>query len=448
MAVPVSSSRIPKPSTLRPAIILAGAYLIFAILWITVTDGIVARLAEGHERDFITHLQTWKGWSFVTATAILIFIVSATYLGRLHRSHQKITALQQQMYLLMQSTEDYGIYLLDKNGYVISWNPGAEKIKGYKAEEAMGHHLSDFFSEEEREAMVPQRLLAIAAKEGSAQLSGWRPRKDGGRYWGESRLIVLRDESGDVTGYAKITEDLTEKRRNEEQVRKSRNELRDLAHRLDTVRHDEAKRIAREIHDDLGQNLSALKMDLEMAAAHAGQDNPDTSSKTSEKISSAQCLVNRCLESVRQLCSELRLSSLEDLPLDEAVRTTVREFGDRYQIESICQADPVPSPLSERTAHNCYRILQEALTNVARHAKATSVKVTFSAKNGYLQLMVEDNGIGVSGRAKTTDGHLGLVGMRERALLVHGEFHIVAVEPHGTRILLEIPLHNDSGRDI
>ncbi|WP_144638614.1 PAS domain-containing sensor histidine kinase [Bordetella genomosp. 13] len=127
--------------------------------------------------------------------------------------------------LLVEAVKDYAIYLLDADGYVSSWNSGAERFKGYTANEIIGRHFSVFYTPEDRAAGVPWRALEVAAREGRFESEGWRLRKDGSRFWTHVVIDPIRDEAGQLIGYAKVTRDVTEKRQAEEEVQRARDEL-------------------------------------------------------------------------------------------------------------------------------------------------------------------------------------------------------------------------------
>ena len=128
--------------------------------------------------------------------------------------------------MLVEAVTDYAIYMLDLNGIVSSWNPGARRFKGYEASEIVGEHFSRFYTEDDRATNLPQRALEIAAREGKFESEGWRVRKDGTQFWAYVVIDPIQDASGDVVGYAKITRDLTERRLAEESLRRSQEQFR------------------------------------------------------------------------------------------------------------------------------------------------------------------------------------------------------------------------------
>ncbi|MDP3175923.1 MAG: PAS domain S-box protein [Phenylobacterium sp.] len=128
--------------------------------------------------------------------------------------------------LLIDSITDYAIYMLDVDGRVTSWNPGAQRFKGYAASEIIGEHFSVFYTEEEREAGVPSEALRTAANEGRFEREGWRVRKDGSHFWAHVVIDPIRDPSGALVGYAKVTRDLTERKAAEQTLRRSEQQFR------------------------------------------------------------------------------------------------------------------------------------------------------------------------------------------------------------------------------
>jgi signal transduction histidine kinase len=220
-----------------------------------------------------------------------------------------------------------------------------------------------------------------------------------------------------------------------DRLQRSLEQLRALASRLETVREEEQKRIAREIHDELGQALTAIKIELSFLLFEWPAEQ-----KPSKRAESITKLVDQTIESVQKISTELRPGILDALGLVAAVEWAAGEFETRTGTR--CRVDLPKDALKidqERTTA-IFRILQETLTNVARHADATQVDIRLAREDGSLSLEVYDNGIGISEEQLSASRSLGILGMRERTLLLGGEFLVSGAPNQGTRVRVRIPL--------
>lgn len=229
--------------------------------------------------------------------------------------------------------------------------------------------------------------------------------------------------------------DITERKQAEEDLRTSREQLRRLAARLQSVREAERTLIAREIHDQLGQMLTALKIDLSQVAKKLAGDG-----HLLEQIRSTSELVDTTIRSVQRISTELRPGILDDLGLPAAIEWQAQEFQSRTGIR--CRTTRLSNEITlGRTLSTAvFRIFQEVLTNVARHAGARTVKVRLQQKAGILTLKVNDDGRGITEKQITDTKSLGILGMRERALMFGGELDIQGIPGKGTTVSLQIPI--------
>ncbi len=156
-----------------------------------------------------------KPMETASGTVVLSFVRDVT---EQRAALEALRRNDQQLRSIVESVRDYAIYLLDRDGCVMTWNPGAERIKGYTAEEILGLHFSRFFTQEDVERGRPAELLRLAAARGRVEEEGWRVRKDGSRFWADTILTAIRDSTGEITGYAKVTRDFTDRKRAEEAV--------------------------------------------------------------------------------------------------------------------------------------------------------------------------------------------------------------------------------------
>lgn len=227
-----------------------------------------------------------------------------------------------------------------------------------------------------------------------------------------------------------------QKRQAEETLRKSREELRNLATHVERVRENERAQVARDIHDNLAQLLTALKMDLTHLSSQLGRDLPAAAS-----IQAMTRLVDQASDSVHRVIMQLRPVMLDDLGLAAAVEWHALEFEKRTGIAT--SLDIVPSgdiELDVDRSMALYRILQEALTNVIRHAGAASIRIRLEQKPEEVLLEVEDDGRGITREQLTDSRAFGLIGMRERVLALNGVIDIAGGERAGTRISVRLPL--------
>jgi signal transduction histidine kinase len=235
---------------------------------------------------------------------------------------------------------------------------------------------------------------------------------------------------------AVLIREIAERRRAEEHLKKSEENLRALAARLQSVREEEWMRIAREIHDELGQMLTGLKMDLTWIANKLPADQKALIGKTK----SMSGLIDDTIQSVRKIASRLRPEVLDQLGLTAAIGWQARDFRKRTGIR--CKISlPADTPvIDQERSTAAFRIFQELLTNVARHANATRIDVAMRVDSGTLILTVEDNGKGIAESATESPKSLGLLGMRERVLPFGGTVEITGLRDKGTKARVSLPL--------
>ncbi len=241
-------------------------------------------------------------------------------------------------------------------------------------------------------------------------------------------LEPLRNAAREITGTVGIALDITERQ-------KTQDALRALAARLQTVREEERTNVAREIHDVLGQALTAIKIDLSALSQALSMDQE----KQATKARSTMKLVDETIQSVRRISTELRPGILDDLGLAAAVEWAAEEFEARTATRCRLNLPQEDIAVDQELATAIFRIFQETLTNVARHANASEVHVRLANENGDLILEVHDNGRGIGEEQLSAGRSLGILGMRERALLLGGELVITGAPEKGTTVKVRIP---------
>jgi PAS domain S-box-containing protein len=262
---------------------------------------------------------------------------------------------------------------------------------------------------------------------------------------GEVRFLhsqgdVIRDERGRPLRRFGTAQDITERKLAEEQLKATSEQLRALSARVQSAREEEGTRIAREIHDELGSMLTGLKWDLEeisrMLSTQPGQSQLAV---MREKLSALTKLTDMSVSTLRRIASELRPSMLDDLGLGAAIEWQTQQFQGRTGIICHCDCSLEDIELSQEQSTAVFRIFQEALTNVLRHAQATRVDITIKNGAGYFILVVGDNGKGITQKEKSEQRSLGILGMRERAHLVGAEIDIKGLEGKGTVVTVRVP---------
>ena len=239
-------------------------------------------------------------------------------------------------------------------------------------------------------------------------------------------------------GVQLIIRDITQRKIAEQKLKESRDRLRELSAYLQTVREKERAHIAREIHDELGQMLTALKLELALLKRRL----PTAQSLLETSVTEMIGMVDKTIKVVRHIASELRPEILNDLGLLAAIEWQAQEYMKRSGIKIFLQFDPDEFSVDHNRATTIFRIFQETLTNVMRHAHATEVFVTLRRKLGGLELVVEDNGVGIDEKEAEKRWSLGIMGIKERARFWNGTVEIKGVAGEGTRVRVWIPEEN------
>lgn len=349
----------------------------------------------------------------------------------LHRSEERAS-------LFIEAVQDYAIFMLDTQGHIASWNVGAQRIKGYKAQEIMGQHFSIFYPDEDIKSGKPQMELEVAAKVGRFEDEGWRIRKDGSQFWANVIITAVRDNTGRLLGFGKVTRDFTERKRAEKAVEDSRTSLRELSLHLLRTQDEERRVIGREMHDSLGQYLSVLKMRLD-----AMSDRTDR--VASQEFADCAKLVDECVKEVRTVSYLLYPPMLEEMGLRTAVPWYLAGFSKRSGISTTFDVPEDFPRLGRDVELVLFRVLQECLSNVHKHSGSKEARVRLSKSDDNVILEVADSGTGFPAAmaGQTSDDQaasfgVGLRGMSERLRQLAGHLH-VSTESGGTQIRAVVP---------
>lgn len=346
--------------------------------------------------------------------------------------------------LLTEAVQDYAIFMLDPRGIVVSWNKGAQRIKGYLAPEIIGKHFSCFYPEVDLRNGKPQMELEIAAREGRFEEEGWRLRKDGSRFWAHVTITAVRDDTGTLIGFGKVTHDSTarmevekalqkeveEKRRIERRLSDSEQSLRRLSLHLLRTQDEERRRIGRDLHDSVGQYLAVLKIRLDsLALAEGGSE------EVRREVVECIRLVEDSITEVRTVSYLLYPPMLDEQGLKSAVPWYLDGFSARSGIQMSFDLDRDFGRLSREAELALFRVLQESLTNVHRHSGSPTAHVRLFLKDGMAILRVEDKGNGISSGTPEDGGGdwlgalgVGLRGMNERMQQLGGKLEVVSTK--------------------
>jgi PAS domain S-box-containing protein len=379
--------------------------------------------------------------------AIVVTLGTAAMLGMaqlgaiISRREERVQQAEERFRLLVDGVQEYAILTLDPEGRISSWNAGVERISGYPAGEILGRHFSLFYEEPDVAQGTPQQHLKAAAERGWSEDEGWRIRKDGTRFWANVLITAVRDSAGAVVGFSLITRDVTERKRVQTELVQQRARLRALATRLEAAREEERTKLAREIHDELGQALTALQLDLNWL-----DHNLHDRTALKPKVQHMTTVLRDTLVALQGLAADLRPPVLDRLGLRAAILALAREFESRTGVRSRVEVTAEEVALDGDLATAIYRILQEALTNVSRHAGATRVDIVLRHTPARLELEVRDDGRGITEQELADHRSLGLLGMQERAQNWGGEVSIDGIPGQGTWVRVTIPLGEPAKR--
>ncbi|MDB6066966.1 MAG: putative Hybrid sensor histidine kinase [Pedosphaera sp.] len=335
------------------------------------------------------------------------------------------------------------IYLLDVgvNGIfrVERFNPAEEQSVGVTNAEAAGKLVGEFLPHEVATTMNASFQRCVEA--GVPIHFEEELNLPVGRRFFDTTLIPVRNDAGEIYRLVGIAHNITERKEAAERLKKSAERLRALSSRLVSLREEERTRISREVHDHLGQLLTALKMEFHaLRTSVAATDTSELTGRVTGQIGAATGLINELIGSVQKIAGELRPGILDCLGLEAAIESEAESFQLRTGIECECSVPLTPMDIPEGHATAVFRIFQEILTNVARHAQATRVVVCLTSEEGNLVLEAEDDGVGIKESDIADPKSLGLLGMQERAEILGGTVMFQRTGEQGTIVTFQIPL--------
>ncbi|MFM0430426.1 PAS domain S-box protein [Paraburkholderia aspalathi] len=331
------------------------------------------------------------------------------------------------------------IITVDERQNIVIFNPMAEQVFGCTAMEAVGASLSRFIPERFRAGHARHveqfGVTGVSDRQMGKQRVLFGLRSNGEEFPIEASISQIRDGDGKL--YTVMLRDITERVKAENAQRQSREELRELSANLQKVREEEKTRIARELHDDLGQQLTALKMDI----SSVEQELETTAEpRLLQQLRGMRRLIDATVASVRRIAADLRPVMLDDLGLIPAIEWLANDFTNRYGIDVERRIEVGDTSFTPNGATTLFRIVQEALTNVARHAEATLVTLTVRIEGGACVLQIADNGHGANRSSTSAEKSFGLLGIRERAHMLGGTVDIHSSNGNGFALTVTFPV--------
>lgn len=332
------------------------------------------------------------------------------------------------------------LVILDRNFNFIRVNEAYAKACGRDVSEFPGHNYFEFYPSDAK-AIFEQVVGTTVPFETAARPFVFADHPEWGVTYWDWTLVPLLDSAGDVELLVFSLKDVTERQRAKEELERSHQQLRELAAHVQSAREEERRMVAREVHDELGQALTALKMDLSWLQSKLSKATDVVPrSVVLDKMASMSGLVDGTIQSVQRISAALRPSVLDDFGLLAAIEWQTEEFEKRTGIKCSLNLAAGDLRLDESRSTAVFRILQETLTNVARHAQATRVSISLKKEDGNLILRVRDNGRGITETEISSAGSLGILGIRERAHILGGTVLIAGVPGKGTTVTAAIPL--------
>ncbi len=334
-------------------------------------------------------------------------------------------------------TEPECVKIIGLDHTLLEMNPaGLKMIEAESLEQVQGHSVLSIVAPAYRAAFqsLTQRVLRGETGTLEFEIVGLKGRHG----WLETHAVPLRDREDKIIALLGLTRDITDRRLAENDLKASREQLRNLTDRLQLVREEESTRIARELHDELGQALTGVVIDLSWLEEKIFDQEHMSRSELISKIRSATKLAQSTVDTVRRIATELRPALLDDFGVAAAIEWQAQEFQQRMGIPCEVESSLSRAP-SAQVSTAVFRIFQEALTNIARHAGASRVRITLREVDDSVWLEVSDDGRGITEADLVKARSLGLTGMRERALLLGGSVRIVGVPGQGTTVSVSIP---------
>jgi PAS domain S-box-containing protein len=329
---------------------------------------------------------------------------------------------------------------INAEGKITDVNAATVEITGISREELTGSDFADYFADSDKARKGYKTVFSKGkVKDYPLTIIHSSGRKIDVLY----NATLFENKAGEVQGVFAAARDITEIKKMESELRNSKRLLEKLNQHLQEVRENERSQIALNLHDDLGQRLTALYLDLAWLKSRIGVQ----SLAVREKIEVMSLMINETIEGIKEISSFLRPAILYDFGLITAITSLLNKFENQSGIKCYLYYDPDEYKFDKRISLILYRIIQESLTNVARHSKASSLEVRLSLLQSRIKLSVKDNGIGIDNGKVNSMTSLGIAGIKERVRSVNGRVSVKGKKGSGTSLNISIPLNNNSNND-
>ncbi len=419
----------------NPALGIVIVYIILGLLWILLSDKLLVRVVS--DPEILTQLQTFKGWFYVLITGLILYILINRYNKKQESFSKSLVDSQERFQIVAQATHDV-VWDWNLETNALWWNENYFTLFGYTKEQTPPDISSwdNFLHREDKDRVVAGIYRVI--KSGDVYWSDeYRFKRMNGSYaFIFDRGYVIHDSKNKPIRMVGSMQDITERKQVEDKLLHSRQELRELTAYVESAREEERKRIAREIHDELGQSMTGLKMDISWLSKKIDPSQQIFHQKANEMLQ----LIDATIHTIRRIATELRPGVLDNLGIQAAIEWQAQEFQHRTHIQTDIHFTPESITLDEHYSIALFRILQEALTNVARHAGATRVDITLRKDTAGIWFEIRDNGRGIADARIANSKSLGLLGIRERVSLLGGTVGFTGKEGVGTTITVHIPI--------
>ena len=335
-----------------------------------------------------------------------------------------------------------GIALFSLDGHYLRANATYQKLLGYTEQELQSNYSSNSFlvPEQYKKKMVLLQKLKFGEIE-TCEMDAEYILKSNKTIWVSNYFSTIKDDQGNPSYFLKIMQDISERKNSEKQIMRSRKELRELYETLQAVRTEERKSLAREVHDQLGQILTAAKIDIKLLEDDIqNREILPSYPEILTELKSARLTLDNGIQAVRKISTELRPPEVADHGLCTAIKWHVKDFQQRTRIK--CSFSVEETKIRERdsvVAVAIFRVFQEAMTNVLRHASAGEVSICLTMRGKNMVLRVLDNGVGITRDRMNAVKSIGIKGMRERVALLNGKIFIGRVRSGGTLLMARVP---------